>query len=465
VTLLAAVVLWLLLLALAAHLLRRLPGLPGLVIAVGMALLLGFLWRLPSAGELMVMGRTINLARPNVFLGFTLLLDASARAPAFLLIFWGGVFGLAAGWTGADRVLFSTIPLILAAMIIALSSAPMLWAPLWLLAAAVLMAFPAQGASPRLSRPALRILLIPTLAFPFFLFAAWALAQSDLAVREHELWVAAWRGLVIGLAILLTPVPLHSWITGLGDHAPPFAAAFLVGVWQITAYALVRRILLAYPTVAEYTDPALWLPWLAVIQVLWAAVLGLGSHRLGQWWGYLLLWDYGAAFLLWSLSGEFGNEALIWLSLARPLVLVLIAGGLQAFGRRFGAGASLSDLHGGFERLPLASIGLVAGGLFLLGWPLGALFPLRMAVIRLAEASQPGAFLWVALSLLLMTVTTVRVLRALGRPLSDAALLREAPHLGWLIIPLLLVGFLLSIHPSLLDPVTVTLSNWLARSP
>lgn len=464
-TLLVAVLLWLLVLALAAHLLRRLPGLPGLVIAVGMALLLWFLWRIPIEGELTVMGRAIDLTRSNTFLGFTLLLDISARAPVFLLVFWGGIFALAAGWTGADRVLFPSIPLILAALIIALSSMPVLWAPLWLLVAAILMAFPAQGASPRLARAALRILLIPTLAFPFFLFAAWALGQADLAVREHELWVTAWRGLVVGLALLLTPVPLHGWIAGLGEHAPPFAAGFLVGVWQITAYALVRRILLAYPTVAEYADPALWLPWLAVIHLLWAAVLGLGSHRLGQWWGYLLLWDYGAAFLLWSLSGEFGNEALVWLLLARPLVLVLVASSLQALGRRFGANASFSDVHGAFERLPFASVGLAVGGLFLLGWPLGALFPVRMAVVRLAEASQPATFLWVMLSLLLMTLTAVRVLRSLGQPLADTSLLREAPHLAWLIAPLLFIGFLLSIHPDLLDPITFTLSNWLAQAP
>ena len=207
------------------------------------------------------------------------------------------------------------------------------------------MTFPAQGAAPRLARAALRTLLAPTLAFPFFLFTAWVLSQTTIAADDPALWANGWRALVVGVLLLLTPVPLHGWITAQGENAPPFTAAFLVGVWQITVYALVRHILLAYPTVADVVDPAVWLPWLAVIQMGWGAIFAMSSNRLGQLWGYILLWCYGAAFLVWSLSGEFGTQTMVGLFLVQPLVLVIAAAGIRMLNNRFGENTEYSQFQ------------------------------------------------------------------------------------------------------------------------
>jgi NADH:ubiquinone oxidoreductase subunit 2 (subunit N) len=461
VTLLTAGLLWLLFVALLAGVLRRLSWLPGVIVAVGLALLAIRLWTLPEAGTATLLGQTIFLDESSDFLGFTLRLSLAARGAAELLLFWGVLFALATAWLRADRALAPSIPLILAALILALSSAPLLWAPLWLVIAAVLMAFPAQGATPRLARAALRTLLAPTLAFPFFLFTAWVLGQTTIAADDPALWINGWRSLVIGVLLLLTPVPLHGWITAQGEHAPPLTAAFLVGVWQITVYALVRHIFLDYATVADYIDPARWLPWLAVIQMGWGAIFSMSSNRLGQLWGYLLLWSYGAAFLAWSISGEFGTQTMVGLFLVTPLALILVAAGLQAINTRFGENTEYATLHGVSERLPVATLAVVGGGLILLGWPLGALFPVRLATFRLAETTQSLVFLWAMLSLLLATVGLIRLLRALARPLSDPQLLREPSRLAWLILPLLLAGLLLSLNPALLDPITARIADWL----
>ncbi len=462
-TLLVGLLVWLLLLGLIANLVRRLPWLPGLIVTVGLGLALWYLWRAPLAGEIELLGRTIDLARSNSFLGFTLVLSPVGRGAVFILFIWGALFALATTWTNADRVLFPTIPLILAALVLALSSQPLLWASLWLVVAAVLMAFAAQGATPRLARAALRTLLAPTLAFPLFLFAAWVLNQPALAATDPALWATAWRALVIALVILLTPVPLHGWISGLGEIAPPFAAAFIVGVWQITVYALARQILLAYPDMVQYADPGRLLPILAVIQMVWAGFFGLSSRRLGQFWGYLLLWDYGAFLLLWSLSGESGTEALVWLAVARALVLVMAAAGLQALNERFGENTPYAPLRGASERLPFATIGFLVGALSLLGWPLGALFSVRLAAFRLAEANQTNIFLWAMLALVLMTLGIVRVLSVMVRPLGDTQMPREAQALVWLVVLLLLVGAALALRPGLLDPVVAPITSWMTR--
>ncbi len=462
-TLLVGLLVWLLLLSLVANIFRRLPWVPGVVVAVGLGLALWYLWQAPLTGEVEILGRTIDVGRSSSFLGYTLEMTPVSRGAVVILFAWGALFALATAWTNADRVLFPTIPLILAALMLALSSQPLLWASLWLVVAAILMAFPAQGASPRLARAALRTLLAPVLAFPLFLFAAWVLNQPALAAADPILWATAWRALVIALAILLTPVPLHGWISALGEHAPPFAAAFCVGVWQITVYALARQILLTYPDIVQYADPGRWLPILAAIQMVWAGFFGLSSRRLGQFWGYLLLWDCGAFLLLWSLSGESGTQALVWLALARALVLILGAAGLQTINDRFGENSPYSPLRGASERLPFATLGFIAGALALVGWPLGALFSVRLAAFRLAEANQTAVFLWAMLALVLMTLGIVRVLHIFIRPLVDTRMLREAQSLVWLVVLLMLAGAALALQPGLLDPVVGPITSWMTR--
>lgn len=462
-TLLFVILLWLIFLAAVANALRRLPYLPGLSVAAGLSLLAERVWNLSPGETIKLLGRSFDPAGTNSFLGFSFAFSDPARSITLIILAWGILFALAAAWTQADHTLIPAIPLISAILLLALSTSPLLWAPIWLVVLAILMAFPAQSAAPRLARPALRTLLAPTLAFPFFLFAAWVFNQPAIAIDDPKLWLNAWRALVVGLGLLLTPVPLHGWITALGEHAPPFTAAFLVGIWQIAIYAFVRQTLFAYPLIADYADPGQWLPWLAVMQMLWAGLFALGSNRLGQFWGYLLLFDFGATFLLWSISGEFGTQSMIWLFLARPLLLVLAAAGLQTLSRRLGETATYTEVGGASERLPLAALSLLAGGFFLAGWPLGALFPARLTTFYLAEATQSGFFLAAMLAVLLLTLGLIRVLRALTQPLADPKLQREPAHLPWLILPLLLLGLLLSLNPAILDPITGPLTDWLMQ--
>ena len=461
-SLLATVLLWLGLLALIAGILRSRELAAGWLTAAGLAWLAWQLWRWPTQGQVAWLGRTIDLGQTNQLLDFTFHLDIATRGVVEILLVWGALFAFVGGWMRADRVLFPTMPLILAALILAISSAPLLWAPIWFALAVILMTFPIQGATPRPARGALRMLTAPFLALPLFLFAAWVLKQNAIAENDPELWANAWRALIFGVGILLTPIPLHGWIVAQGESAPPYAAAFVIGVWQIAIYAWVRRLLLAYPMVDAFIDPAQVLPWLALAGMAWAGVFGLGSKRLNQLWGYLLLFDFGAAFLLWSLTGEIGLRAMIWLSLARPLALLLAATGVHALQQRFDDDLTYENLAGAMERLPLAVTSFVAGGLFLLGWPLGALFPARLTTYLLLESSHPRAFLWALLAMTLMTLAVIRAFRNLSRPLQDKTLPREPKRLLWLTPPLLAVGFLLFLNPPALNALADRLAAWLS---
>jgi formate hydrogenlyase subunit 3/multisubunit Na+/H+ antiporter MnhD subunit len=181
---------------------------------------------------------------------------------------------------------------------------------------------------------------------------------------------------------------------------------------------------------------------------------------LGQLWGYLLLWGYGAAFLAWGLTGELGNDAIFWQFLVSPLVLTIAAAGLQSIVHRFGENPPYHALHGVSERMPLSSLGFIAGGLFLLGWPLGALFPLRLATFQVAEFRAGNIFLWTMVVLLLGVLGMIRALRRLASPVTDASLQRESSLTAWTIGLLLAVGLLFFFNPGLLSPIIDQLLVW-----
>ncbi len=459
-SLLVFLLLALLFLSLIAGLLRRIPWLSGLVTASGLGWLTWGLWHAPLEGNIEMLGRTLMQNRPNQLLNFSFQLTPAIRAPILLLLFWGTFFALAAALIKTERILYPAIPILLAALILFLSSTPLLWAPLWLMLAAVIMAFIAQGNKPRSARAALRTLLAPILAFPFFLFAAWVFSQSAVAADDPHLWNNAWKALIVGMLILTSPVPLHGWIASLGESSPAFAGAFLVGVWQIAIYTFLRRLLFTYPAITDFADPGLWLPWIAVIQMLWAGAFMFGSQRLGQLWGYLLLWMYGAAFLAWGLTGELGSEAIFWLFLVNPLALAVTAAGLQSIVHRFGENPAYDALHGVSERLPLSTLGVIAGGLFLLGWPPGALFPMRMATFQVAEYRAGNIFLWTMLALALGVLGFIRAARRLTSPVRDTDLERESPIAAWTIGILLAAGAIIALNPGLLTRISEQLLIW-----
>ena len=459
-SLLIALLLALLGLSLLAGLLRRIPLLSGVIVATGLAWLAWQLWQLPLAETSTFLGRVIFLERNNALFGFTFQLTPLVRAPILLMLCWGALFALVAALARTERSFIPTIPLLIAALALFLSSTPLLWAPFWLMVAAILMGVMAQGNRPRPARAALRTLLAPILAFPFFLFAAWVFSQSAVAADDPRLWNNAWKALIMGMFILLSPVPLHGWITALGESASPFAGAFLVGVWQIAIYAFLRSLLFTYPSITDFVDPGVALPWIAVIQMLWAGVFMFGSQRLGQLWGYLLLWMYGAAFLAWGLTGELGSEAIFWLFMVTPLVLTLAAAGLQSIFHRFGENPEYQMLHGVTERMPFASLGFIAGALFLLGWPLGALFPMRLATFWVTEYRAGDIFLWVMLALLLALLGVIRAARRLASPIQDVTLQRESRITAWTIGILLAAGGLIALNPGLLTPIAEQMLTW-----
>ena len=87
-SLLIFLLLALLFLSLVAGLLRRIPLLAGLVVAIGLGWLAWGLWQAPLDGNVTVLGRTLVQNRPSHLLTFSFQLTPAIRSPILLLLFW-----------------------------------------------------------------------------------------------------------------------------------------------------------------------------------------------------------------------------------------------------------------------------------------------------------------------------------------------------------------------------------------
>jgi NADH-quinone oxidoreductase subunit N len=157
--------------------------------------------------------------------------------------------------------------------------------------------------------------------------------------------------------------------------------------------------------------------------------------------------DLGVGLVALALANDTGLTIALFLIPTRAVGLLLAGASLAVFRRR-GEGTSFSKMREVGRRLPLATTGLLVGGLSLSGFPLTAGFVARWALLgQLA----PTGDLWMW-ALLISSVSAVlgwlRGARALLTPDSDAPSIQRTPFVaGVMILALIVTCLWLGRHP------------------
>jgi formate hydrogenlyase subunit 3/multisubunit Na+/H+ antiporter MnhD subunit len=222
------------------------------------------------------------------------------------------------------------------------------------------------------------------------LFAAVAVLRPAWnAASDAPVFVLAFFGLGIALAIRSGAVPFHVPAARLGHVAAPLAPALLL-VW-IPAGVGLLAISWSATTFCIRND---WLnAAVAVVQTVAVATLVLGAlaalvhDELEEIAAYSIVADSGFVLLaLASRSDAAAEPARLWL-----LVFVAAKTGLVAWAaataRAFGT-SHLGRLRGWLRRTPLLGLALVAIAVATLGWPGSAVYEARSTLIRLALPAQ-----------------------------------------------------------------------------
>jgi formate hydrogenlyase subunit 3/multisubunit Na+/H+ antiporter MnhD subunit len=378
-----------LLAAVAAYLVRRWALLAALISAATAGLLAVLCLRLPLDQSAFVLGQQVAFGRPVVVLGQTLVLSQAGK------MWLAYVFGLPVilyllAWRvsqGRSFFPFSLVILALYALAVLLPSLAL--SVLAFAIAATLLIFILQAGQLLSVRGAQRYLLVTLLAVPLLLVAAWLVDQAGQDLARRALLPAA-----LGFGLLLAAFPFGTWMPAIAAEAPPLVSAFVFTVGQGMALYLAISFAAAHPDLIQDATT------LGVIQLAGLGMAASGGlmaavqRDLGRLLGYAALADLGVLLLAYASAGSQGLELALLHGLSRSVSITLMAAALSIVRHR-AATSRFSGLGGVARRLPVATAGLILGGLALGGFPFTAGFPTRWAVSRAvwnwARPFAPGA--------------------------------------------------------------------------
>jgi NADH-quinone oxidoreductase subunit M len=191
-----------------------------------------------------------------------------------------------------------------------------------------------------------------------------ALTQIDLS-GGAERWL--FLGFFVAFAIKAPFFPFHTWLPDAGGAAPAGAAALLVGVLdKVGTFGILRYCLPLFPEASRWFAP--WALGLAVIGIIYAALLAVGQNDLKRLVSYTSIAHFGFIGVgIFAFTTQAGTGAVLYMlnhGLATGL-LFLVVGMLVA--RR--GSALISDFGGAGKLVPLLAAVLFFAGLASLALP------------------------------------------------------------------------------------------------
>lgn len=242
----------------ALYFLRRMEGVAALVAAATAAGLAFLLWLLPHDVPVNLFGRIVLLSQPIYWDAgrITLQIGPATNILLIFLLAVAAVSFILAWLTYQGRSFYPFGLLLLAVWAAVAMLQPLTLAPFGVVFASIISVFLIQAGKPGETRGAWRQLLLPTLAAPLFLVAAWYIEQAPLNPDDQTPFVIAGWLLIAGFVLLLQPAPFHVAAPAVAGQAPPVVAVFLWIGGQTTTLFLLQRFLVIYPWLTSAVDSA-----------------------------------------------------------------------------------------------------------------------------------------------------------------------------------------------------------------
>jgi NADH-quinone oxidoreductase subunit M len=191
-----------------------------------------------------------------------------------------------------------------------------------------------------------------------------ALTNADLPTDTAR-WL--FLGFFVAFAIKAPFFPFHTWLPDAGGAAPAGAAALLVGVLdKVGTFGILRYCLPLFPEASRWFAP--WALALAVIGIIYAALLAVGQNDLKRLVSYTSIAHFGFIGIgIFAFTTQGGTGAVLYMlnhGLATGL-LFLVVGMLVARRRS----ALVSDFGGAGKLVPLLAGVLLFAALASLALP------------------------------------------------------------------------------------------------
>ena len=315
---------------------------------------------------------------------------------------------------GAGRTFYPISLAILGLLVAASLSRHLGITAIFIEAAAILAVLIIQGSRLESTRAAQRFLVLMSLATPFFLVVAWRVDQFQLMGVSQPAGVLQQTAVLVGVgfAFWLAIVPFHGWLSATAAEASPASATFILVAFPVVAFLTLIHLVADVPWLANASQ----LFWaLSVAGVATACVGGLLTavqRGLSGLMGYTALYDLGCIVAVLGIGGQAAIITVLVSLVVRSLALTLIAASISAIRLQI-SGDGFAQMRGLGRRMPLATVGLVVGGLTLAGAPLTIGFAVRWQLLQVIAAVDPHWSVFLTLAGLGVAVGYLRGLFAL----------------------------------------------------
>jgi NADH-quinone oxidoreductase subunit M len=195
-------------------------------------------------------------------------------------------------------------------------------------------------------------------------FAFEALRVLDIAPAAQRL---LFLGFFVAFAIKAPLVPLHTWLPDSGAEAPIGGAVLLVGVLdKVGTFGFIRYCLPLFPDASREFAP--WVLVLAVVGVLYAALLAMGQSDMKRLVSYTSISHFGFIALgIFAFTTEAGTGAVLYMvnhGISTALLFIVVGMLIARGGSR-----QVGDYGGVARFAPLLAGGLLVAGLATLSLP------------------------------------------------------------------------------------------------
>lgn len=400
---------------------------------------------------------SIKIAASVQFFGRSFALN-TADGPLIAII-----YGLAALWffgtqaSGSPNRFVAIGLMIVALLTASIAVEPFLFAALLIDMAAMLVIPLLVPLYQKPGRGVIRFLIYQTLAMPFILFSGWMLAGVEASPGAIGATLLAGTILGLGFAFLLGVFPLYNWIPMLMEEASPYSTGFLL--WALPTFTIIFALGFLDRYTWLRTSPQLsgTLQFAGVLMVATSGFFASQQRHIGRIMGYAAVAESGLLVLAMGLkSSEIVNITFLLL-IPRGLELAVWALALsiikrKAYSLRFG------EVKGMARSYPIAVAALILANLSMIGYPLLAGFPPRLALWQELAGQSLIISFWVFVGLLGLLIAAMRTVAVFVMAEENKAWeLNES----WIQITMLGVGliglFILGMFPQILQPLIVDL--------
>lgn len=368
-------------------------------------------------------------------------------------------YGLSALWFFGAEVLtltsrFVSFGLIIVSLLIAsIAVEPFLYAALFLEVAAMLVIPLLVPPYQKPGRGILRFLTYQTLAMPFILFSGWLLAGVEASPNDIGSTTIAGVMLILGFAFLFAIFPLYNWIPMLMEESSPYHSGFLLWVLSTFTIIFALEFLDRYSWLRSSTQFISAIQFAGIFMIVSGGVFAALQRHLGRIFGYASIAESGILLFILGLQSKEVISLVFYTLIPRGIELAIFALALailkrQAFSLQF------KEVQGLARQYPLTTGALVIAHLSILGFPLLASFPARLALWQVLASQSTAIAFWILIGTLGLLIAGMRMMAVFVMSGTESVWKISE---SWFEMTMLAVGvsglFILGLFPQILQPL------------